>query len=73
MDLFDKALEKSNISSEALKEAIRVIISTKFPDNLHKQVEHELPWLKLLDSCDDVEGLPAEAIVKTYLTAIIGE
>lgn len=55
------------------KTALKAIISSKFPDDIHEKAEQELPWLKLLDSCDDVEGLPAEVIVKTYLKVMIGE
>jgi len=77
--MFDKALavltqeQKTGSLRDAFRKAIQVIISSDFPDEIHEKAEEKLPWLKLLDSADYVEGLPSETITKTYLKVIVGE
>jgi hypothetical protein len=69
---FEEEMIKRAIKN-AMKKAILVISSTQFPSYIHEQVEVEIPWTRLLDSADGIEGRPMEAVVKAYLRAFLAD
>lgn len=56
----------------AFKKALFALSLPPFPDYIHEKVEQQIPWVKLLDSADYIDGQPPEVITKSYLKIISG-
>jgi hypothetical protein len=57
-------------NSHAIQASLLALTSTQFPPHIHEAVQQKLPWTKLLDSADGVDGNPMEAVAKAYIKAI---